>query len=183
MTQSPKKTRVIKKYPNRRLYDSAESRYITLNDIRQLVNDKANFVVIDKNTSEDITRSILLQVIAEQECGIPMMSQDFLAQVIRASSGAMQHFVSDYLEHSLNLFSQQTQAQPAATYEPTAVSSPALNRAADTGMNPLRDPMTTLAELAQKNLEFWQAMQHQLLDPITQTPAYDSELPDQSAPA
>ena len=59
--------RVIKKYPNRRLYDTVESRYITLADIRRLVVDKIDFVVVDKKTQEDITRSILLQVIAEQE--------------------------------------------------------------------------------------------------------------------
>src|SRR5690606_34653363 len=60
-------SRVIKKYPNRRLYDTVESRYITLADIRRLVMDKVDFVVIDKKSQEDITRSILLQVIAEQE--------------------------------------------------------------------------------------------------------------------
>ena len=71
--------RVIKKYPNRRLYDTVESRYITLADIRRLVTDKVDFVVVDKKTQEDITRSILLQVISEQEHeGEPMMSQDFL---------------------------------------------------------------------------------------------------------
>src|ERR1700682_5928690 len=59
--------RIIKKYPNRRLYDTVESRYITLSDIRRLVLDKVEFVVIDKKTQEDITRSILLQVISEQE--------------------------------------------------------------------------------------------------------------------
>src|SRR5688572_12988658 len=94
--------RVIKKYPNRRLYDTVESRYITLADIRRLVTDKVEFVVIDKKTEEDITRSILLQVISEQEhAGEPMMSQDFLSQVIRSYGSAMQSMVGNYLEQSL----------------------------------------------------------------------------------
>jgi polyhydroxyalkanoate synthesis repressor PhaR len=76
--------RVIKKYPNRRLYDTEESRYITLVDVRNLVTSKIDFVVIDKKSGDDITRSILLQVISEQELqGEAIMSQDFLSQVIR----------------------------------------------------------------------------------------------------
>src|SRR3954464_6523699 len=90
--------RTIKKYPNRRLYDTVESRYITLADIRRLVIDKTEFVVIDKKSQEDITRTILLQVIAEQEQGDPLMSQDFLAQIIRSYGGAMQNFVGSYLD-------------------------------------------------------------------------------------
>ena len=90
--------RVIKKYPNRRLYDTVESRYITLADIRRLVTDKVEFVVVDKKTQEDITRSILLQVIAEQEHeGEPMMSQDFLSQVIRAYGGKLAGFEAVWL--------------------------------------------------------------------------------------
>ena len=77
--------RVIKKYPNRRLYDTAESRYITLADVRRLVIENIDFLVIDKKNQQDITRSILLQVIAEQEHSAqPMMSRDFLSQVIRS---------------------------------------------------------------------------------------------------
>ena len=83
--------RVVKKYPNRRLYDTVESRYITLSDIRRLVVERIDFVVIDKKTQADITRSILLQVIAEQEhAGEPVMSRDFLSQVIRTYGGQMQ---------------------------------------------------------------------------------------------
>ncbi len=100
--------RIIKKYPNRRLYDTVESRYITLSDIRSLVTQQLPFVVIDKKTGQDITRTILLQVIAEQEHSAnPLMSQDFLSQLIRAYGGAMQHLAGDYLEQSLKLFSAQ----------------------------------------------------------------------------
>lgn len=100
--------RVIKKYPNRRLYDTVESRYITLADIRRLVVDRVEFVVIDKKSQEDITRTILLQVIAEQEhSGAPVMSQDFLSLVIRSYGGQMHAAVGSYLEQSLKLFTSQ----------------------------------------------------------------------------
>ena len=102
--------RVIKKYPNRRLYDTEESRYITLSDIRRLVLDKVDFVVIDKKSQADITSSILLQVISEQEqSGEPIMSRDFLSQIIRSYGGTMQGLVSSYLEQSMKLFLTQQQ--------------------------------------------------------------------------
>jgi polyhydroxyalkanoate synthesis repressor PhaR len=100
--------RTIKKYPNRRLYDTVESRYITLADIRRLVIERIDFVVIDKKSQADITRSILLQVIAEQEhVGEPLMSRDFLSQVIRSYGDAMRSMVGSYLEQSLKLFANE----------------------------------------------------------------------------
>ena len=100
--------RTIKKYPNRRLYDTVESRYITLADIRRLVVERIDFVVIDKKSQSDITRSILLQVIAEQEHdGEPLMSCDFLAQVIRSYGGATRAVIGNYLEQSLRQFALQ----------------------------------------------------------------------------
>ena len=101
--------RIIKKYPNRRLYDTVESRYITLAEVRKLVVDRIEFIVVDKKTQEDITRSILLQVIAEQEhAGEPLMSRDFLSHVIRSyGGGIMQGVVGSYLEQSLKLFAAQ----------------------------------------------------------------------------
>src|SRR6201981_1958887 len=75
--------RTIKKYPNRRLYDTVESRYITLADIRRLVIERIDFVVVDKKSQEDITRSTLLQVIAEQgNGGEPLVSRAFLSQMV-----------------------------------------------------------------------------------------------------
>jgi polyhydroxyalkanoate synthesis repressor PhaR len=145
-----KSPRVIKKYPNRRLYDTVESRYVTLHDVRQLVIDKADFVVIDKTSKEDITRTILLQVIAEQEHCEPMMSQDFLSQVIRSYGGAMQTFMGSYLENSLKLVAQQ-QAQLRERMQE----------------NHTPDPFTAFTNLAQKNLEFWQAMQNQFFASMT----------------
>ncbi|HEY1873693.1 MAG TPA: polyhydroxyalkanoate synthesis repressor PhaR [Steroidobacteraceae bacterium] len=97
--------RTIKKYPNRRLYDTVESRYITLADIRRLVIERIDFVVVDKKSQDDITRSILLQVIAEQEhAGEPLMSRDFLSQVIRSYGAGVRTVMGSYLEQSLKLF-------------------------------------------------------------------------------
>ena len=143
--------RIIKKYPNRRLYDTVESRYITLADIRRLVTEKVEFVVVDKKTQEDITRSILLQVIAEQEHeGDPMMSQDFLAQVIRAYGGTMPGLVGDYLEQSLKLFTaQQSQLRDRVR--------------SMVGM----DPMSTMSNLAQENFQRWRQMQEAFFKSMT----------------
>ena len=100
--------RTIKKYPNRRLYDTVESRYITLADIRRLVIERVDFVVIDKKSQGDITRSILLKVIAEQEHGgEPLMSRDFLSQVIRSYGAGVRSAMGSYLEQSLKLFATQ----------------------------------------------------------------------------
>src|SRR4029450_2977948 len=94
--------RIIKKYPNRRLYDTVESRYITLADVRKLVVDRIDFVVIDKKSQNDITRSILLQVIADQEhSGEPVMSRDFLSHIIRTYGGSLHGMIGSYLAHSV----------------------------------------------------------------------------------
>jgi polyhydroxyalkanoate synthesis repressor PhaR len=97
--------RVIKKYPNRRLYDTVESRYITLADVRRLVVEKIDFVVVDKKNNADITRSILLQVIAEQEhLPEPILTQDFMVNVIRSYGSTVQNSVSGHLEQTLKQF-------------------------------------------------------------------------------
>ena len=102
MSEPKTESRVIKKYPNRRLYDTVESRYVTLADVRRLVVERVDFVVLDRKTQQDITRSILLQVIAEQEGGgESVMSRDFLAQVIRSYGNGLQDFVKRYLDESL----------------------------------------------------------------------------------
>jgi len=138
--------RVIKKYPNRRLYDTVESRYITLADIRRLVTEKVDFVVIDKKSQEDITRSILLQVISEQEhLGEPLMSQDFLSQVIRSYGGAMHGFVGSYLEQSLKLLASQQQQMRE-------------NMRGVMGS----DAFESIATITQQNLERWRSMQEDI---------------------
>jgi polyhydroxyalkanoate synthesis repressor PhaR len=134
--------RTIKKYPNKRLYDSVESRYITLADIRRLVFERIDFVVVDKKSQEDITRSILLQVIAEQEhSGEGLMSRDFLSQVILSYGGAKQGMIGSYLEQSLKLFASQ---QRDGRERSKVVGDPAINH------------------LAQKNWERWRQVQDEI---------------------
>jgi polyhydroxyalkanoate synthesis repressor PhaR len=103
--------RVIKKYPNRRLYDTVESRYITLADVRRLVVERIDFIVVAKKNNTDITRSILHQVIAEQEhLAEPILSQELMVNVIRSYGTTMQGQVSPLLETSLRqLLNQQPQ--------------------------------------------------------------------------
>jgi polyhydroxyalkanoate synthesis repressor PhaR len=98
-------TRLIKKYPNRRLYDTATSSYITLADVKQLVLDHVDFKVVDAKTEEDLTRSILLQIILEEEgAGAPMFSSQMLAQIIRFYGNAMQGMMGSYLEKNIQTF-------------------------------------------------------------------------------
>ena len=97
--------RVIKKYPNRRLYDTDTSTYITLAEVRQLVMDHQNVVVRDAKTGEDLTRSILLQIILEEEAGgAPMFTEAVLANIIRFYGHAMQGFMGAYLEKTVQAF-------------------------------------------------------------------------------
>ena len=97
--------RVIKKYPNRRLYDTQTSTYITLADVRQLVMSNTHLVVLDAKTTEDLTRSILLQIILEEESGgAPMFTEAVLANIIRFYGHAMQSFMGAYLEKNVQSF-------------------------------------------------------------------------------
>ena len=102
MTQPP---RIIKKYPNRRLYDTETSSYITLSDVKKLVLDQVAFRVEDAKTHEELTRSILLQIILEEEtAGAPMFSSDMLSQIIRFYGHAMQGMMGSYLEKNIQTF-------------------------------------------------------------------------------
>ena len=97
--------RIIKKYPNRRLYDTETSAYITLAEVRHLVMNNTAFVVRDAKTSEDLTRSILLQIILEEETGgAPMFTEAVLANIIRFYGDAMQGFMGTYLEKNVQSF-------------------------------------------------------------------------------
>jgi polyhydroxyalkanoate synthesis repressor PhaR len=112
--------RLIKKYPNRRLYDTRTSSYITLADVKELVLKHGHFQVVDAKTGEDLTRSILLQIILEEEAGgIPMFTSDLLSQVIRFYGNAMQGMVGNYLEKNMQTFvlvQKQLQEQSRAMY-------------------------------------------------------------------
>ena len=139
--------RIIKKYPNRRLYDTEESRYITLADVKDLVISKIDFLVIDKKSGDDITRSILLQVISEQEQhGEPIMSEDFLSQVIRSYGSAMPSFIANYLEQSLKLFMTQQQNLRGQVKRVVGI-----------------DPVLAVADVAQKNFTRWKSLQDEVM--------------------
>src|SRR5688500_7871871 len=98
--------RIIKKYPNRRLYDTATSSYITLQDVKKLVLDNTDFKVEDAKTKEELTRSILLQIILEEESreGAPMFTSDVLCKIIRFYGHAMQGMMGNYLEKNIQTF-------------------------------------------------------------------------------
>ena len=103
-------TRLIKKYPNRRLYDTKTSAYITLTDVKDLVLHHEEFQVLDAKTNDDLTRSILLQIILEEEgAGAPMLSSALLAQMIRFYGNAMQGMMGKYLESNIKSFSEMQQ--------------------------------------------------------------------------
>jgi polyhydroxyalkanoate synthesis repressor PhaR len=116
---------VIKKYPNRRLYDTKTSSYITLSDIKQMVLEAQKFVVLDAKTDADITRSILLQIILEEEtAGMPMFSTAMLSHIIRFYGHAMQGLMGRYLESNLESFmgyQQRLAEQSKGLYDPGAL--------------------------------------------------------------
>ncbi len=114
--------RIIKKYPNRRLYDTSSSTYITLTEVKQLVIQSKPFVVVDAKSNEELTRSILLQIILEEETGgVPMFSEAALANMIRFYGHAMQGFMGSSIEKNVQAFTdmqtkmaEQTKAFGAA---------------------------------------------------------------------
>lgn len=123
--------RTIKKYPNRRLYDTETSAYITLQDVKALVLDQTDFVVVDAKSNEDLTRSILLQIILEEESGegVPMFSADMLAHIIRFYGHAMQGLMGSYLEKNIQAFIDiqgTMKEQTKALVENTALANPEL---------------------------------------------------------
>jgi polyhydroxyalkanoate synthesis repressor PhaR len=103
--------RILKKYPNRRLYDTEVSSYITLAEVKAMVLQGLDFEVRDAKTGEDLTRSILLQIILEEEaCGTPMFTTAVLSSIIRFYGQAMQGFMGGYLEKNLQTL-QEMQAK------------------------------------------------------------------------
>ena len=135
--------RIIKKYPNRRLYDTEISRYITLEDVRNLVLQGVDFCVKDVKTDEDLTRSILLQIISEQEHdGNPLFSTKTLTQLIRFYGNAYQTAFSDYLQKSLEVLGAQQQEFQENVHKTMAST-----------------PMAAMTEMTQRNLEHWKQVQ------------------------
>lgn len=131
--------RIIKKYPNRRLYDTEQSKYITLADVRELVMSCVRFKVLDTSSKDDITRQILMQIIIEEESGgKPLFSADMLAQLIRFYGGTMQGLFARYLEESFALFAHQQEA---------------LNQSLPIS------PLEVFNDLTQQNLKMWNSLQ------------------------
>ncbi|MEJ2692894.1 MAG: polyhydroxyalkanoate synthesis repressor PhaR [Candidatus Thiodiazotropha sp.] len=131
--------RLIKKYPNRRLYDTEQSKYITLSQLRQLIIAGSAIKVIDSTTEEDITRNILLQIILESESGgEPLFNANMLAQIIRFYGGTMQGIFGRYLEQSLSFFTQQQEQFKSSLGE---------------------DPFSAMTSMAQQNMKMWSEMQ------------------------
>jgi polyhydroxyalkanoate synthesis repressor PhaR len=117
--------RLIKKYPNRRLYDTQTSSYITLTDVKQLVLDQEEFKVVDAKNGEDLTRQILMQIILEEEQeGQPMFTPPVLSQIIRSYGNAMQGMMGAYLEKNVQAFvdiQNKLQEQSKAFYDSNKV--------------------------------------------------------------
>jgi polyhydroxyalkanoate synthesis repressor PhaR len=161
--------RLIKKYANRRLYDAAQSRHITIDDIRNMVIQGLRVKVIEDKSNEDITRLVLLQVIADQEqFGRPILSTALLESMIRFYGNSMQSYFSSYLEKSVETFMRQQEVMQAQMTRPMSNGAP----------NPL-------AELTRQNLELWAKMQETLLatfapprDPAREPPAKANKKPD-----
>ena len=134
--------RTIKKYANRRLYDTKASRHVTLEEVRALIAAGESIKVVDDRTGEDITRTVLMQIIAEQEqSGGPIFTTALLEQLIRFYGDDMQAFLRTYLEESVATFVRQ---QSALQGEVMKIMAEA--------------PMTAFAELARQNMALWEQL-------------------------
>ncbi len=145
--------RVIKKYPNRRLYDTEISSYITIEDVRQLIIDGEDFQVRDARSGDDLTRQVLLQIISEHEQdGEPMLSTQLLSQIIRFYGDSLQGFMGSYLEKSMQAFldqQQQFRSQIGGVLGQT--------------------PWTMMNQLTERNLSVWKEFQQNLSGSVGQT--------------
>ena len=159
--------RIIKKYPNRRLYDTEISSYITLEEVRQLVLDGEIFEVRDAKTNDDLTRSVLLQIIAEHEqLGQPMFSVPLLTQIIRFYGDALQGLIGPYLERSMQVFLEQ---QQQFRKQLTSVVG--------------QTPWTMLNDLTTRNMDLWQNLQRSLVESANVRTAATKPAPDGNAAA
>lgn len=139
--------RLIRKYTNRRLYDTVASRHVTLEDLRQLVVAGERLKVVDDKSGQDLTRAVLLQIISEQEqFGSPLLGSELLEMIIRFYGGPMQSLLSRYLEQAFTTMLRQQEAMQSEMAKA------------------LQAPLSPLAELARKNLEVWEQMQAATLE-------------------
>jgi polyhydroxyalkanoate synthesis repressor PhaR len=146
--------RVIKKYPNRRLYDTEISSYITIEDVRQLIVEGEAFEVRDAKSGEDLTRQVLLQIIAEHEQdGEPMLSTQLLSQIIRFYGDSLQGFMGNYLERSMQVFLEQQQQFRQQV-----------------GSLLGQTPWAMMNQLTERNLEVWKDFQQGLVGGVGRAP-------------
>lgn len=133
--------RTIKKYPNRRLYDTSQSSYVTLEDVKGLVLAGEEFQVVESRSKEDITRSVLLQIISEQEAqdGTPLFTNQVLQQLIRFYGDSLQGLMGEYLEKSVAMFMDQQET---------------LRKQVQTVMD--ANPFSVMSKIAEQNLSMWQ---------------------------
>ena len=155
-TPAMTKERLIKKYANRRLYDASISKHVTLEDIRDLIVKGEKIRVVEDKTGEDITRLILLQVIAEQEqFGKPILTTQLLESIIRYYGGPMQDFMARYLEQSVAGFMRQQES---------------VQQQISQMMDNTPPPMNAMAELTRQNMEMWNRMQEGMLAMLVPPP-------------
>ena len=137
--------KLIKKYPNRRLYDTEASKYITLGDLKIMITEGLTIKVVDSNTDEDITRNVLMQIILEADSGgEPIFNTAMLQQIIRFYGGSLQGMFARYLEDSLTFFAQQ-QAQIRDTLG--------------------SDPLSVMTKMAEQNMKMWGEFQNSFFNP------------------
>ena len=166
---SPHPERVIKKYPNRRLYDTSTSTYVTLAEVKQLVMQHEPVVVKDAKTGEDLTRSILLQIILEEESGgVPMFSSVMLEQIIRFYGHAMQGMMGSYLEKNVQAFidiQNKLAEQSRGVYDNAAV-----NPEAWTQFLNVQSPMlqSVLGNYLEQSKNLYMQMQEQMQEQAKQ---------------
>ena len=144
--------RVIKKYPNRRLYDTEKSSYITLAEVHTIIRSNEDFKVVDAETGEDITRSILIQIIIDQENGeTPIFTTDMLTKFIRFYDDAAQSLFGEFLEKNMQMFTEQQKRFQQQVVE---------------GL--IDSPVTRMMqEVTERNLNMWQDMQQRFFDLAT----------------
>jgi polyhydroxyalkanoate synthesis repressor PhaR len=156
--------RVLKKYPNRRLYDTHSSSYITLADVKAMVLSAQVFEVRDAKTNEDLTRSILLQIILEEEGGgLPIFSNAMLAQIIKFYGNSMQGMMGHYLEKNLQVFSDMQNSladKSKGLFDPTTQTSEVWAQFL-TGQAP--DVKNLMSGYVEQSQNMFQQMQAQIL--------------------
>ena len=142
--------RLLKKYPNRRLYDTETSSYVTLSQVSELVRSGEDIQIIDSDSEEDITRSVLLQIILEMEGkDEPLLSARVLSDLIRFYGNTVPDFFSSYLQDSMSMFaSQQQQLQKSFT----------------------ADPIEAFTKMAENNLSIWNELQNSMLNTASTSP-------------